>query len=144
VETRYVPPTIERHRRVAQSGNGIDIGVVYQLLLEMSARMDAMSARMDTMSARMDTMSARMDTMSARLDSHDRKLDQLLDVANEHSRTLSDHTRQLDDLNAGAAELRSAVGGYHEAVVSQGIHYTELDGRVRRIERHLKFEPNGG
>jgi hypothetical protein len=117
-------------RRVARSGNGIDIGAVYQLLVEMSARMD--------------TMSARMDHMSARLDSHDRKLDQLLDVANEHGRTLSDHTRQLDDLNAGVTELRGAVGNYHEAVISQGIHYGELDGRVHRIERELKFESDGG
>ncbi len=106
---------------MAQSGNGIDIGAVYQLLLEMSAQMDGMSAR---------------------LDSHDRKLDQLLEVANEHSHTLADHTRQLDDLNAGVTELRSAVTGYHETVISHGIHYGELDERVSRVERHLKLEPN--
>jgi DNA repair ATPase RecN len=120
---------------VAQSGNGIDIAAVYQLLLEMSARMD-------TMSARMDTMSAHMDTMSARLDSHDRKLDQLLGIANDHGRTLADHTAQLDDLNAGVTNLRSAVAGYHETVISHGIHYSELGERVGRIERHLKLEPN--
>ena len=108
---------------MAQSGNGIDIAAVYQLLLEMSARMD---------------------TMSARLDSHDQKLDQLLEVANEHGRTLAGHTRQLDDLNASVTELRSAVAGYHQSVISQGIHYGELDERVSRVERHLKFEPNGG
>jgi hypothetical protein len=108
---------------VAQSGNGIDIAAVYQLLLEMSARMDGMSAR---------------------LDSHDRKLDQLLDVGNEHGRTLANHTRQLDDLNAGVTELRSAVAGYHETVISHGIHYSELGERVSRVERHLKLEPSGG
>jgi DNA repair ATPase RecN len=127
---------------VAQSGNGIDIAAVYQLLLEMSARIDTMSARMDTMSARMDTMSARMDTMSARLDSHDRKLDQLLGIANDHGRTLADHTGRLDDLNAGVTNLRTAVAGYHETVISHGIHYSELGDRVRRVERHLKLEPN--
>jgi chromosome segregation ATPase len=136
---------------VAQSGNGIDIAAVYQLLLEMSARMDGMSARMDEMSARMDGMSermggmsARMGGMSARLDSHDRKLDQLLEVGNEHGRTLAGHTRQLDDLNAGVTELRSAVAGYHETVISHGIHYSELGERVSRVERHLKLEPSGG
>jgi len=65
-------------------------------------------------------------------------------VANEHGRTLADHTRQLDDLNAGVTELRSAVAGYHETVISHGIHYSELDGRVNRVERHLKLEPNSG
>lgn len=111
---------------LAQGGNGIDIGAVYQLLLEMSARMDGMSARMDS--------------MSGRLDSHDHKLDQLLDIANEHSRTLSNHSHQLDDLGASVTELRSAVGVYHETVVSHGIHYSELGERVQRIERHLKLE----
>jgi len=99
---------------VAQSGNGIDIAAVYNLLMQMSAP----------------------------LDSHDRKLDQLLAVINEHTLTLSDHTRQLDDLNAGVTGLRSDVGPYQEAVAGQGIHYSELDGRVRRVERHLRLEPS--
>ncbi|MGE5270129.1 MAG: hypothetical protein ACM3JG_10715 [Thiohalocapsa sp.] len=101
---------------MAQSGNRIDIGAVYQLLVEMSAR----------------------------LDSHDRKLDQLLDVANEHARTLAEHTRRLDDLAAGLNELSTRVADYHEAVISQGIHYSKLDGRVRYIERHLTLAPDGG
>ena len=104
---------------MAQSGNGIDLGAVYQLLV-------AMSARIDTMSARIDTMSARIDTMLARLDSHDRKLDQLLDVANEHSGSLADHARQLDDLNSGVTNLRSAVADYHETVIGHGLHYSEV------------------
>ena len=99
---------------MAQSGNGTDIGMVYQLLLQMSAR----------------------------LDSHERKLDQLLDVVNEHSHVFADHTRQLDDLNAGMTELRSSGTLYHEAVTSQGLHYSELEGRVLRVERHLRLEPS--
>ena len=104
---------------MAQSGNGIDIGTIYELLTRMSARMDTMSARMDTMSARMDTMSA--------------QLSQLTTV-------VIDHTRQLDDLQASVAGLRGDVQHYHEAVVSQGIHYSELEGRMLRVERHLKLE----
>lgn len=99
---------------MAQSGNGIDITAVYNLLMQMSAR----------------------------LDSHDRKLDQLLAIINEHTRTLSDHTRQLDDLNAGVTGLRSDVGLYQEAVAAQGIHYSGLEDRMRRVERHLKLEPS--
>ena len=105
---------------MAQSGNGIDIGTIYELLTRMSARMDAMSARMDIMSARMDTISE--------------QLSQLTTVVN-------DHTRQLDDLQANVANLRGDVQHYHEAVVSQGIHYSELEGRMLRVERHLKLEP---
>ena len=98
---------------MAQSGNGIDIGTIYELLTRMSARMDAMSARMDTMSE---------------------QLSQLTTVVN-------DHTRQLDDLQASVTNLRGDVQHYHEAVVSQGIHYSELEGRMLRVERHLKLEP---
>jgi hypothetical protein len=104
---------------VAQSGNGIDLGAVYALLTEMSARMD---------------------TMSARLDSHDRKLDQLLDIVNNHTRTLADHTRRFDDVDATVANLRSDVRLYHDAVIGQGVQYGELEDRVRRVERHLKLE----
>ena len=107
---------------MAQSGNGVDIGVVYQLLTKMSVRMDQMSAR---------------------LDSHDRKLDQLLDVVNDHSGMLAGHTRQLDDLNTGMTALRGAVGDYHETVIGHGIHYSELEDRVGRVERHLKLDPTG-
>ncbi len=107
---------------MAQSGNGIDIAAVYQLLTQMSSRMDSMSAR---------------------LDSHDAKLDQLLSVVNEHSQTLADHGRQLADLNAGVTGLRGAVGDYHETIIGYGIHYSELDERVGRIERHLKLDPAG-
>lgn len=97
---------------MAQSGNGVDIGMIYGLLTQMSAR-----------------------------------LDQLLEVVNEHTRILNDHTRilndharQLDDLRASVANLRADVGHYHDAVTGQGIHYSELEGRVLRVERHLKLE----
>ena len=105
---------------MARSGNGIDIGAVYQLLVEMSGRMDGMSAR---------------------LDSHDRKLDQLLDVVNEHS-------RKMDDLAAGLTELRLSVNQYHGAMAAGpltldfGRRLRALEARVGRIERHLNPQPN--
>jgi len=97
---------------VAQSGNGVDIGTIYQLLTRMSERMDTLSAR----------------------------LDQVLSLVAEHSPILADHSRQLDDLSASVASLRGDVGHYHEAVISQGIHYSDVEGRVLRVERHLKLE----
>ena len=86
---------------MAQSGNGIDLGAVYNLLVQMSGRLD---------------------TVSERLDSHERK---------------------LDDLAVGLADLRNAVTNYHSTVLGHGILISELDERVRRIERHLKLEPAG-
>jgi hypothetical protein len=79
---------------VAQSGNGADIAAVYQLLVQMSGRLD-------------------------------------------------NHERKLDDLVVGLADLRATVTNYHSAVLGHGILISELDERVRRIERHLKLEPAG-
>ena len=100
---------------MALSGNGVDIGVVYQLLVGVSGRLDGMSSRLDG-------MFGRLDDMSGRLDSHERK---------------------LDDLAFGLADLRSAVN-YHSTVLGHGVLISELDERVRRIERHLKLESASG
>jgi hypothetical protein len=85
---------------VAQ-GNGVDIGAVYNLLVQMSGRLNAVSERLDS------------------------------------------HGRKLDDLMVGLADLRTAVTNYHSTVLGHGILISELDERVRRIERHLKLEPAG-
>ena len=50
------------------------------------------------------------------------------------------HDRKLDDLAAGLASLRDAVTHYHSSVLGHGMLISELDERVRRIERHLKLE----
>lgn len=98
---------------MAQSGNGIDIGTVYRMLTQMSARLDQLLEVVND---------------------HSR-------ILNDHSRILNDHARQLDDLAASVASLRADVGHYHEAVTSQGIHYSDLEGRVLRVERHLRLGP---
>jgi hypothetical protein len=98
---------------VAQGGNGIDIGTVYRMLIQMSARLDQLLEVVND---------------------HSR-------ILNDHSRILNDHARQLDDLSANVASLRADVGHYHEAVISQGIHYSDLEGRVLRVERHLRLDP---
>jgi hypothetical protein len=106
---------------VAQSGNGIDIAAVYQLLSEVAQTVRSHGEEFALVH---------------------RRLDQLLDVINEHGRALDDHTRQFDDLNAGMTGLRIAVSDYHAAVVGHGIRYTELDERVGQVERHLRLEPS--
>ena len=60
------------------------------------------------------------------------------------ARTVTGHDRKLDDLAAGLASLRDAVTHYHSSVLGHGMLISELDERVRRIERHLKLEPAGG
>jgi hypothetical protein len=54
------------------------------------------------------------------------------------------HDRKLDDLAAGLASLPDAVTHYHSSVLGHGMLISELDERVRRIERHLKLVPAGG
>ena len=56
------------------------------------------------------------------------------------ARTVTGHDRKLDDLAAGLASLRDAVTHYHSSVLGHGMLISELDERVRRIERHLKLE----
>lgn len=114
---------------MAGSGNGVDLGAIHQLLTEVAETVRAHGERFDNV---------------------DRRLDQLLRVVNEHSRVLDEHSRVLDEhgraldnLRAGMTELRSAVDQFHGAVTSQGIHYSGLEDRVRRIERHLKLESSG-
>ena len=52
--------------------------------------------------------------------------------------------RKLDNLAAGLASLRDTVTHYHSSVLGHGILMSELDERVRRIERHLRLEPVRG
>jgi hypothetical protein len=59
------------------------------------------------------------------------------------ARTVTGHDRKLDDLAAGLASLRDAVTHYHSSVLGHGLPISELDERVRRIERHLRIEPAG-
>lgn len=103
--------------------NGPDIAAVYQLLTEVARRVAGHDARLDG--------------IAAYLTDHDRKLDGI-------AAYLGEHDRKLDHLAAGVASLREAVTHYHSSVIGHGILISELDERVRRIERHLKLEPAGG
>jgi chromosome segregation ATPase len=112
---------------VAQSGNGIDLGAVYRLLTEVAETVRAHGERFDR-------LERRMDQALVVLNEHTR-------VLNAHSAQLDNHSRDIDDLKTSVSELRKDVAHYHEAVTSQGIHYSDLEDRVRRVERHLKLGP---
>jgi chromosome segregation ATPase len=89
----------------------------------LEARMDRLEKRMDELQARQEALEARQDAVEALLRQQTRRLDSLtVDVAN-----------MRHDLDA----LRAAVRDYHGAVIGHGIHITDLNERVRRIEDHL-------
>jgi ABC-type transporter Mla subunit MlaD len=96
--------------------NGPDIAAVYQLLTQVAH------------------------TVSG----HDRKLDDLSAEVTGLREIVAQHDRKLDDLGAGLASLRDAVTHYHSSVLGHGMLISELDERVRRIERHLKLEAEDG
>jgi len=106
-----------------QSGNGIDLAAIYQLLTEVAEKVAAHDRRFDQIDRRFDQI--------------DRRFDQVAEVLNEHR-------RKIDDVAAGLRELRLTVYQYHEAVVGQGMSLTRLDERVQRIEEHLHLGPAAG
>ena len=95
--------------------NGPDIAAVYQLLTQVAGTVTG----------------------------HDRKLDDLSAEVAGLREVVAAHDRKLDDLAAGLASLRDAVTHYHSSVLGHGMLISELDERVRRIERHLKLESAG-
>jgi hypothetical protein len=100
---------------VAQSGNGIDLAAIYQLLTEVSGR----------------------------LDGHESKLNELIGAVNEHNRRFDAIRSVLDDLTHGQAELREALSQYHYSVVGQGIAVNRLAERVKLIEENLGLPSSG-
>jgi len=105
-----------------QSGNGIDIAAVYQLLTEVARTVSGHDRRFEAIDRGFEAIDRRFEAIDRRFEAIDRK---------------------LDDLAVGLSDLRAAVTNYHGAVLGHGIMLSELDERVRRIERHLKLEPTG-
>ena len=114
--------------------NGPDIAAVYQLLREVAQKVGEHDRRFDA--------------IDRRFEQQDGKINELVRTVNEHSRVLADviavldrHDKKLDDLAAGQLSLQQTLNFYHSAVAGHGISITELDERVKRIERHLNLEP---
>jgi ABC-type transporter Mla subunit MlaD len=102
--------------------NGPDIAAVYQLLTQVARTVTGHDHKLDDLSAGFAGLRGTVAGLSEIVAGHDRK---------------------LDDLAAGLASLRDAVTHYHSSVLGHGLLISELDERVRRIERHLKLEPAG-
>ena len=109
------------------SGNGVDIGAVYQLLTQVAETLTGHDRKLDSIDRRLDGVDGRLDGVEHRLGIVERRLDGV------------DH--RLDDLTAGLAGLRRAVTEYHASVLGHGILISKLDERVRRIELHLNLPP---
>ena len=52
-----------------------------------------------------------------------------------------EHGHKIDDLAGQVSDLRQAVTEYHASVLGHGILISQLEDRVRRIERHLNLPP---
>ncbi len=131
--------------------NGPDIAAVYQLLSEVARMVAGHDRRFDEQDRRFDTVLTRLDEHDRRFDEHTGKLNELIVTVNDHTRKLDElvsvvnlHDRKLDDLGAGLAGLRETLTHYHSSVLGHGMLISELEERVRRIERHLHLEPAGG
>jgi hypothetical protein len=120
-ERVYVADT-QRGERV--QGNGIDIGAVYQLLTEVAQKVTEMDARITAVDARITAMDARVTAMDARITAVHQEL--------------ADFREQVTH---DISNLRQTVALYHDAVIGQGIHYSGIERRVQRIERHLGLQP---
>jgi len=138
--------------------DGPDSSAVYQLLSEVARivaghdrRFDEHDRRFDTIMSRLDEHDRRFDERDRRFDEHTDKLDELISVVNGHSSKLDElaavvnvHDRKFADLSADLAGLRETLTHYHASVLGHGILISELEERVRRIERHLHLEPANG
>jgi len=133
---------------MSSSGNGVDIGAVYQLLLRVAETVDGHTAMLgeirgvlDKHSRSLDEHRDKLNEQSVAINTLSRNVNEQRVVLNEHTLLLHSHDRKLDDLTHGQASLRQAVTEYHASVLGHGILISELDRRVRRIEDHLHLPP---
>ncbi len=109
--------------------NGPDIAAVYQLLTQVARTVTGHDRKLDNLSAEVGDLRTTVSGLGG--------------MVTGLSEIVAGHDRKLDDLGAGLTSLREAVTKYHSTVLGHGILISELDERVRRIERHLRLEPAG-
>lgn len=103
-----------------QSGNGIDLAAVYQLLSEVAQTVRGHSERFDQ-------IERGLKEIVATVNRHGRTLDQLVSVVNDHS-------PKIDDLTAGLGELRLRVDQIHASVIGHGLDISEVTERLKLLE----------
>jgi hypothetical protein len=130
---------------MSDSGNGVDIAAVYQLLVQVAETVSGHTVILNGHSRILDEQSRILDEHTAKLNEHTSVLNDHTRILTDHTRVLNDHTwllhghsRKLDDLEHGQTSLRQATE-YHSSVMGHGILISEFDRRVRRIEEHLSL-----
>ncbi|WP_442753771.1 hypothetical protein ACNHKD_12270 [Methylocystis sp. JAN1] len=63
------------------------------------------------------------------------------DVASDLATLDAKIDRTRKDLSDQIVGLRRAVVEYHTTVVGHGVLISDMEGRPRRVEQHLKLEP---
>lgn len=118
--------------------NGPDIAAVHQLLTEVARMVTAHGHKLEEHDRRFDQIDRRLDTQ-------DSKINEIIGSVNAHSRVLDEitavldrHEKKLDDFAASFASMRETVALYHSAVLGHGITITDLDERVKRLEKFLE------
>ena len=100
--------------------------VVLAILREMRAEMKDIRTDMKDMRAEMATKSDLADLRS-----------EVRTLAADVASDMMDLEKRLGDR---IATLNRAVMEYHSSTIGHGVLYSEIDERVRRIERHLKLD----
>ena len=103
--------------------------LVLNILGEMRAEMADMRAEMATKS---EIASVRSGMADLRSEVHSLRADVASDIMSLEKR-----------LGDQISTLRRAVMEYHSSTIGHGVLYSEIDDRVRRIERHLKIDGPG-
>ena len=105
---------------MSDRGNGADLGSVIAMLSGVLEGQQSVQAEIRSM----------------RTD-----IQEIKGVVNQHTLTLADHGGRFKNLSGEVASLREAVTAYHASVLGHGVLISELDARIRRIERHLDLPP---
>jgi DNA repair ATPase RecN len=116
-----------------QSGNGIDLNAVYQLLREVARTVRAQDERLKLVEQRLDDQTGKLNEIIGTVNEYSRRFDQVAAVLNEHG-------RKLDDLGHGQTTLRSTVSHYHNTVVGHGM-MSAFEEPLKRVEEHLRLDP---
>ena len=109
------------------SGNGIDLGSIYNLLLQVSKTVSNHDAVLEQ-------HSRILERHGEILERQGQALAHILEVLP----TLATK-REVTAVKGEVADLRQAVTHYHSSVMGHGILISELEARMRRVEDHLNL-----
>ncbi|MEO5374147.1 MAG: hypothetical protein H7840_07675 [Alphaproteobacteria bacterium] len=128
----------------------VDISAVFQLLGNMAAVQREQGQKINELVGVVNELTASQKQLATDLREHGLKLNELVGVVNDHGRKLDVLYAETQDIRrelatkadkADVAFLRQTVTEYHSSVMGHGILISELDERVRRLERHVGVAP---